>query len=168
MKESITAYYIAERQEAVFMLVFGSATVILSFVLFFQTADGLFIGAAYSVLPIGVLEILSGSRNLVFFKRRKERIEQIVQNHPKRAIDIEKTRVLNAQIRFKFYKIAEQLLLFIGMLLLIVGGVFMSEAFLAGSGCGLLIMSAVLFVQDLFAEWRSNIYLSELEMLIKK
>lgn len=166
MKESIIAYYIAEKQEAVFMALSGFCIVVLTTFLFVETTDDFFIGIAYSVFPLAVLQLLSGCRNLLFHKQKRERILQVVKKHPKKAAQIEKVRTLNAQIRLRFYKIGEQLLLLIGLILLISGGVFNLGVFLAGSGCGLLLMTAILFVQDLFSEWRSGIYLSELQTFI--
>jgi hypothetical protein len=166
VKENIDAYHIAEKQEALFMIGWGGVWVAMSIVALLYAQDELYVGIAYSIIPLGVLQLIGGLRNLFSYSSRYSSLIELLKTDWRKAAEVEKLRVLNIQIRIRFYKIGEQTLFVVGLLLLLIGGIGGWRVFLVGSGIGLLLMSAVLMIQDLFSAWRSGIYLSELQSFI--
>ncbi|MEM1327472.1 MAG: hypothetical protein AAGI23_16035 [Bacteroidota bacterium] len=166
MKENIEAYHIAEKQEALFMIIWGGLWLIVGVVMLLQAEEALYVGIAYSIIPLCGLQFVGGWRNMIAYTRRYRQIVEMLKQEEKKMGELEKIRILNIQIRLRFYRLAEQILFGLGFLFLLLGGLGGWSVFLTGSGIGLLLMSAVLLVQDLFAEWRSGIYLSELQSFI--
>lgn len=163
-KDNILAYYQSERGEAIFMLLWGGVVSGISLWGILSLEDIFWTGMFYTVIPLSTLQFLTGVRNLIFVKKKRAKVLDKLSLSLLKAVKAEKTRVLNTQIRLRFYRLIEQILFFLGFAFTFAGGVFGLSVFLAGSGIGLMLQSAVLLIQDLFAEWRTGIYLEELEI----
>ena len=163
IKDNILSYYKSEQREALFMFLWGGIVSGISLWGIFFFEDVFWLAIVYTIIPLSTLQFLSGLRNLFFVRKKRTRILDKIKLDLEAAIKDEKIRVLNTQIRLRFYRLIEQILFFLGLIFTFVGGVFGASVFLAGSGIGLMLQSAVLFIQDLFAEWRTGIYLEELD-----
>ncbi|MEM8526225.1 MAG: hypothetical protein AAGG68_16410 [Bacteroidota bacterium] len=168
LDRNIINFYRAERKEAVFMLFWGFlATGVVIWVLFW-VEEIFWRGMAFSALPLSSIQLLTGVRNLIFVNRKRSDILTNMGEDVKKAIEAEKLRILNSQIRLRVYRIIEQVLFCLGFLFMLLGGIVGLSVFLAGSGIGIMLQAAILLVQDLFAEWRTGLYLEELEVESKR
>lgn len=163
LEKNILYYYKAEFKEAIFMLMWGGIFTFLSILILLRTEEVFWLGVGYSIFPLSGIQLLTAIRNLLLLKSKKQKLLYSIKEDFNPSIQKEKLRILNIQIRLRFYRLIEQILFFMGLLFTIVGGVFGWSVFLAGSGIGLMLQSAILLVQDLFAEWRAGLYLGELE-----
>lgn len=164
IKSNVLSYYKAEQREAVFMLLCGGIISGLALWGILFSEDVFWLSISYTVIPLSTLQFLSGVRNLIFVGKKRNRILNALKIDANSPVKEEKIRVLNTQIRLRFYRLIEQILFFVGFVFTFLGGVFGLSVFLAGSGIALMLKSAILFIQDLFAEWRTDIYLEELEI----
>jgi len=164
LEEHVLYYYLAEWRETCFMLIWGGLHVSCSLYLIIFHRIEFWYGWNIAVLPLAIVQSYTGLRNLLFFENRKTRMLLALEKEVKKVINAEKTRVLNTQIRLKFYRLIGQFLFVIGLLLAILGSIANLGIFLVGSGIGLMLQSFVLLVQDLFAELRAGVYLQELDM----
>jgi len=168
LERNIINFYKAERKEAVFMLLWGIIITSLVVGILFWTEEVFWKAMGFSVLPLSFIQLLTGIRNLLFVNRKKINFLSVMKEDFKKAVENEKLRILNSQIRLRIYRIIEQILFFIGFLFMFLGGVLGLSVFLAGSGIGIMLQAAVLLIQDLFAEWRTSLYLEELEVESKR
>ncbi|MEL6718037.1 MAG: hypothetical protein AAFP82_04920 [Bacteroidota bacterium] len=168
LERNIINFYRAERKEALFMLLWGVIVTGITIWALFQIEEIFWRGMSFSVLPLSFIQLLTGVRNLLFANRKKSNIVNGIKTETEKAIDTEKIRTLNSQIRLRIYRVIEQILFCLGFLFMLIGGVFSLSVFLAGSGIGIMLQTAVLLIQDLFAEWRTSLYLEELEIEAKR
>ncbi|MEN0045554.1 MAG: hypothetical protein AAF806_00705 [Bacteroidota bacterium] len=168
LEGNIINFYKAERKEAVFMLLWGMMITGVVVGVLFWTDEIFWKAMGFSVLPLSFLQLLTGIRNLFFVNKKRSNFLSIVKEDFKEAVEKEKLRILNSQIRLRVYRIIEQILFFLGFLFMFLGGVLGLSVFLAGSGIGIMLQAAVLLIQDLFAEWRTSLYLEELEVESKR
>lgn len=168
LERNIINFYKAERKEAVFMLLWGTITTSIVVGVLFFTEEIFWKAMGFSALPLSFIQLLTGVRNLFFVNRKKSNFLSVVKEDFKKAVKNEKLRILNSQIRLRVYRVIEQILFFIGFLFMFLGGVLGLSVFLAGSGIGIMLQAAVLLIQDLFAEWRTSLYLEELEVESKR
>lgn len=164
ISKSVKMYYQSERTESIFMFIWGGLVSCIIVWTCFKAEELFWSGLGYSIIFLSLIQFISGGRNLFFLNKKRKRVAEEIRRNRKKGIENERIRILNTQIRLRFYRLLEQILLILGLIFLIMGGLLGWSAFLAGSGLGLLIQISVMLVQDLFAEWRTNIYLEELEI----
>ena len=150
------------------MLLWGIIITSLVIVVLIWIEDIFWRAMSFSVLPLSFIQLLTGIRNLIFVNRKKSNFLSTLKEDFKEGVEKEKLRILNSQIRLRVYRVIEQILFFIGFLFMFIGGVLGLSVFLAGSGIGIMLQAAVLLIQDLFAEWRTSLYLEELEVESKR
>ncbi|NJL77015.1 MAG: hypothetical protein HC892_20365 [Saprospiraceae bacterium] len=163
LKRHVLWYYKAEWKETSFMLIWGGVHVLVSMSLLFINRSDFWLGWSIAVLPLAAIQSYTGLR-IFIFDNRKNRMLVALEQETKKVVEAEKIRVLNTQIRLKFYRLIGQFLFVVGLLLAVLGSVAELGIFLIGSGTGLLLQSFVLMVQDLFAELRAGTYLHELDL----
>jgi len=168
LERNIINFYKSERKEAIFMLLWGAMTTGLVVWVLFWIEEIFWRGMGFSILPLSFIQLLTGVRNLIFVNRKKSNFLITIKEDFKKAVKEEKLRILNSQIRLRVYRVIEQILFFLGFFFMFLGGVFGLSVFLAGSGIGIMLQIAVLLIQDLFAEWRTSLYLEELEVESKR
>jgi len=132
--------------------------------LLWKTTGDLARGAAIPIGVFAVLHFVVGAS--VFFRagHQSRRLSAQLKHDPAQFLAAETQRMAQVQANFEKYKMAEQLLFFLGCGFL-AGGAFLGGGdYMAGAGAGLCIQSAFTLVFDLFAAYRAGFYQYELDV----
>ena len=114
LKRQVLWYYKAEWKEACFMLIWGGVHVLVSMSLLFINRSDFWLGWSIAMLPLAAIQSYTGLRNFLFFENRKSPMLIALEQETKKVVEAEKVRVLNTQIRLKFYHLIGQFLFVIG------------------------------------------------------
>lgn len=159
-----------EKQTGLIFLIIGSVAVVLAVVFFFliKSNPSFFKGAAIPLIAIGLLQGIVGytiySRS---DKQRKDIAYQIGLEPISFVKSNELPRMEKVMKNFTVYKIAEIVLLIIGIGLILYYNKTPDKVFWKGLGTTLAIMAIIGLIADFYAEKRAKGYTAELQKFIK-
>ncbi len=155
----INSYWKAERHESLFLIGWGILSVVVGIVLLLRYSNEPFTqGFSYVIMPMGAIFCLSGVIALV-----RHTLRAMKNMDQSDLVAQEQSRAKRLLHYLGNWRTLDQLLFLVGFGMMLLGGLFDFGVFMAGSGIGLTIQSVVLFIKDLWALWRTSLYLVELK-----
>ena len=166
----IYKYFIAEKLESMLFLIFGIAAIMLAivFLVFIKTNPFLFKGAAIPLLVIGLIQCTVG---YTVYSRSGRQMRDVAYN-----IGMEPASYINQQElprmkvvmkNFVTYRWVEIALIIAGIILVFLFKSNPDRTFWYGLGMALAIQAAIMLCADYFAEKRGDVYITELQNLVK-
>lgn len=170
-KTDIEKYFIAEKNESTFFIVFGIATLLIAICLYYFVKNNFTKGMAIPLITIALIQIVVG---YTIFKRSDNDRIRVVYNlemNPDGITKKELPRMQKVNKNFIVYKWIEIALIATSFFLLIKYKP-MQETFNAnfwfGFAVALLMQSSVMFVADVIAAKRGKFYEQMLNTWSKK
>ncbi len=119
-------------------------------------------GIAYVFLPLGVVELIVGA--VVFFRTDAQvgKLEAQMADDPAAFREAEQARMKKVVESFEWLKAAEIVIFVVGVGVALTGK-FDDNLVLEGIGQGMAEQAASIFVLDLLADWRAQLYVEALE-----
>jgi hypothetical protein len=162
--QELIEYFKAEKSESIFFIFIGILSIFLSLFLFYKTK--FYIGIAYPLIAIGLIQITVGST--IYF-RTDGQIETLLAqklDDPEKFAIEEIERMEKVNHSFDIYKIVEISLAFFGILLVIMFWKITNIVWF-GVGIGLFVQSIIMLLADLVAEKRADNYTYLLKTFLK-
>jgi uncharacterized membrane protein len=156
VQEYIRNYQLAEKREAIFLLVWGLVSIVVSVVLYLVLDDLFSKFFAYPFAGLGAGMLVEAFFYFIAKIKQKLLFDDDI-------LESEKNRAMGEIKKLDLRRNLDTVLLILGFALFILGGVVTTQTVSAGIGLGLLIQSTVLLVKDSWALWRARLYVVELE-----
>ncbi len=164
MEKALRDFFHGEKNGGLFLMGWAIVCLAGACYLYWSLGGDLARGAA---APIGLIALIHFSAGTTVFLQSITHAEGLIdqlQKNPEGFAKGEPQRMEQVMSNFETYKLAEQVLFFLGCGFVAGGAFFDGGAYMLGSGAGLCIQGAVMLVFDLFASFRSGLYLHELKM----
>jgi peptidoglycan/LPS O-acetylase OafA/YrhL len=162
----IHKYFIAEKQESLFILIIGIIAILLaiSFWFFIKTNPAFFKGAAVVLMALGLVQTIVGFNIYTRTDKQKSDIAYNIGMEPASyAKHTELPRMEKVMKNFVIYRWVEIAFIIAGLVLIFLFRSNPDKAFWYGLGLALTIQSATMLGADYFAEQRGEIYSKQLE-----
>lgn len=146
----------------IFLFVWGLLMLALGIYLFRYGADRIWEGMCYPVFSLALVQLGQGSYS-IWQAYKKQR--SLKTNNYSKQIAQEQTDVQRLQKSLRQRTAIQQTLLVIA-LGLTLAGIFLGtrKPFMVGSGLGLLVQTAIIYIIDILTLWRTDLYASELSI----
>ncbi len=176
-KSDIEKYFVAEKQESLFITCVGILAVALAMIGLFVFKTQFWKGAAIPLIAIGLVQIIVGIN--VYRRSDADRIRVMYAYDMDRTVLKEKElpRMVIVDKNFGVYRWFQIMLLIVGFVLVFYNKTFMDressfenmkESYKVGVGVALIIQSIILLSADYFAEKRVHLYTEQLKQFVKK
>ncbi len=162
---AIVNYFNGEKWESYLFLVMGILTISISLYLLFVLTTSFWKGVAIPFILVGVLELVVGYTIVNRSPKDILRVENFIRNEPHKIQSEEIPRMEKVMTNFKVFRIAEIILIALGILLMYST---MEDTFWRGLGLGLFIQAGSVLGLDFFAERRGHTYLGFLQDFVDK
>jgi len=147
----------------------GGLTVPVGGLLLAYSLPLIFWGLGWSLLLLGLLELVTGAQEWFFTRRRRRTVfEWRFRKHPRHAANEEiddTNQHLTVLLR---QRQIDLLLTVLGLALAVTGGLFTGQPITAGIGIGIMLQGAVILSLHLFTEWHLALYHYELSAFLKR
>lgn len=160
----VADYFNAEKFESLFFIAVGAIAIALACYFWLVLKQPQFRGIAVPFVLVALIQLTVGIS--VYFRSFTDiaRVEQIIKLAPEKIQQEEIPRMQVVMKNFVLYRIAEMLLILLGIILILC---FPLPSFWRGVGIGLTIQASLMLFLDYFAEKRGKEYLHALLQLIK-
>ncbi|MEO7047345.1 MAG: hypothetical protein ABI091_18730 [Ferruginibacter sp.] len=165
-KADIERYFIAEKSESLWFIIFGIAAICLAIVIFFFIKDSWYKGAAVPLLIFGILQLAAGYT--VYKSSDKDRLQNVyaydMNPTALKTKELPRMEKVNATLKVLLY--GEVLLFIVGIVLFFYFKKDPSKNFWAGFFLVLAIESMLSFAGDRVAFNRSKEYKTGIEKFL--
>ena len=165
----IHKYFIAEKQESLFILILGIAPILLaiSFWFFIKTNPGLFKGAAVVLIALGLIQAIVGFTVYTRTDKQKKDIAYNIGMEPVSYVKhTELPRMEKVMKSFAVYRWIEITFIIAGLILIFLFRANPDKSFWYGFGIALAIQAAIMLGADHFAEKRGKGYTEQIKKII--
>ena len=162
-KSDIEKYFLAEKQEGLFLMLIGFGALLLALIFFFGLKNIVYKGAAITLVTWGLLLGLVGFT--VYNGSDQDRIRTVYayDMNPGDLKEREIPRMKKVINNFLIYRYIETILSLIGMGIFLYFNDRQALGFWKGAGVSLLIMGIITLSSDYLAANRGKLYLQGLE-----
>jgi Mg2+/citrate symporter len=166
-KADIEKYFMAEKQESLFFLVFGISAIFLALYFLLLHKGLLQKGLAVPLMAIGLLQSVVGFT--VYTGSDRQRIDNVYNYdmNPSRLQTVELVRMKKVNKNFVLYRWIEIFCVLAALMLIFLNMQTGGNRFLLGVGIGLAIQAAIMLTADLIAESRARVYTKGIEDYFK-
>lgn len=164
MENTMEEYFQGEKKGGLILMIWAASGLVAGGVLHFQFGGLLQRGMAVPVVIIAILHLVVGAAVFLRTESKKARLVTQLKTAPGQFLEEESVRMQRVMSNFEKYKLAEQILFFLGCAFTAGGVFFGGGEYMLGSGIGICIQSAFTLVFDLFASFRGGLYLHELNV----
>ena len=162
MENALREYFHGEKNGGLILMIWGCVGLAIAGFLLWKFTGEIYRGA---VAPFGVMALVHLTAGAAVFLRTGKQTEALaaqLQNTPVQFADEESQRMVEAMSNFEKYKMAGQVLFFLGGGFIAIGAFLGGGEYMTGSGAGLCFQSFLTLVFGLFASFRGRLYLHEL------
>lgn len=165
-RTDIEKYFIAEKQAALFFLIFGVVVIVVVLALFFLVKSPLAKGASFTLLFFALIQVLVGFT--IYTRSDKDRVNIVyaLDMNPQVLKDKELPRIVKVNKQFTIYKTVAVVFIVAALLLILFFN--NKNLLIVGMGIGLLVQSLAIFMADYFAHKRAIHYQQLLEKTVNK
>ncbi len=156
IQEYVKNYQSAEKRDAIFLLLWGLASVAISIVLYFIFNDLFWKFFSYPFAGLGAGMVVEAISHFIVKAKQKSFFDDAL-------LASEKNRAIGEIKKLDLRRHFDTVLFILGFVLFILGSVVTTRIVSAGIGLGLLLQGTVLLVKDSWALWRAKLYVVELE-----
>lgn len=166
-KADAETYFNAEKTATLLFMIIGVAAILLAAISFFILKTNFYKGLAIPLLLFGILEAAIGFA--VYSRTDKQRIDIAYKMDldPYALQQKEIPRMEKVVKNFAIYRIAEIVLLLVGIMLFAYFRTNEERQLLAGVGIALAVQASIFLVGDTVAEKRAKTYLTGLSDFVK-
>lgn len=164
-------YFIAEKQESLFILIIGIVAILLaiSFWVFIKTNPAFFKGVAVVLMALGLIQTIVGFNIYTRTNKQKSDIAYNIGMEPASyAKHTELPRMEKVMKSFAIYRWVEIAFIIIGIVLIFLFRTNPDKAFWYGFAVALTIQASIMLGADYFAEKRGEGYTEQIKKLIKE
>lgn len=167
-KSDIEKYFVAEKNGALFILIIGISALIIAIIFLLITKLSWQKGVAFPLLLFSLLQI--GAGYSVYKRSDADRITNVYNYdaNPSAFKNKELPRMEKVQSNFKIFKIAEVVLLLVGIGLIVYFRSKPDQQMWMGVGIGLAAQAFILFIFDWIANARANAYVDGIQAFLQK
>ena len=162
---SVLTYFNGEKWESYLFLLLGVLSILISIYLLFVLKTSFWKGVAIPFILVGILELVVGYTIVRRSPVDILRVEKMINDEPQKIASEEIPRMEKVMSNFKVFRIAEIILIGIGILLMYHT---LNDTFSRGLGLGLFFQASTVLSLDFFAERRGHMYLEFLNDFVQK
>ena len=162
---SVLTYFNGEKWESYLFLLLGVLSILMSIYLLFVLKTSFWKGVAIPFILVGILELVVGYTIVRRSPVDILRVEKMINDEPQKIASEEIPRMEKVMSNFKVFRIAEIILIGIGILLMYHT---LNDTFSRGLGLGLFFQASTVLSLDFFAERRGHMYLEFLNDFVQK
>lgn len=162
---SVLTYFNGEKWESYLFLLLGVLSILISIYLLFVLKTSFWKGVTIPFILVGMLELVVGYTIVKRSPIDILRVEKMINDEPQKIASEEIPRMEKVMSNFKVFRIAEIILIGIGILLMYHT---LNDTFLRGLGLGLFFQASTVLSLDFFAERRGHVYLEFLNDFVQK
>jgi hypothetical protein len=168
VSRTIFGFYKSEFSATLLLGAWVVVAISTSFFILISKQESLWRGIAIASLALAILQFgLAGwTMNQILSRKKVFRFakESEMAGHIKNEIAIAKS----IETITRNYRALESIIFFLGLVFLLLGAFSLKNDFMAGSGIGICLQSAVTFIYLLFRTFRVSLYKHELETLSRR
>ena len=154
----VRGYFQSEQNESIAFIMIGLILIAGSVALAIYFRSKFSIGSVFSIVPIGIVQIIVGGTIYLRSPEDIMRVEKYFSQNELLVDTIEVPRVQEVLESFEIYRWTEASLCIVGILLILV----FRKGMVKGIGFGLALQALIMLILDLFAELRAEVYLQQL------
>lgn len=160
----LRSYFAAEKNESLLFLLIGAATLMTACFCFFWWKKPFYVGMAWPLLGIALIEIAVGSS--VFFRTdgQVKALEIQFERSPTELAAAELPRMKSVMRNFQIYRWIEIAFMVIGLGLILWHS---KPDFWKGWGAGMFLQGGLMLLADYFAEKRGLAYIDSLKGIVE-
>lgn len=165
----IHKYFIAEKQESLFILTIGAIAILLAivFLFFIKTNPLFFKGAAVVLMSLGLIQTIVGFNVYTRTDKQKSDVAYNIGMEPVNYTKhTELPRMTKVMKSFVIYRWVEIAFIICGIVLIFLYRSNPDKSFGYGLGIALTIQAVIMLGADFFAEKRAEVYHKQLEEII--
>jgi len=165
----IHKYFIAEKQESLFILIIGIIAILLAigFWFFIKTNPAFFKGAAVVLMALGLVQTIVGFNIYNRTDKQKTDIAYNIGMEPANyAKHTELPRMEKVMKSFVIYRWVEIAFIITGLILIVLYRTNPDKPFWYGFSIALALQGAIMLGADYFAEKRGAVYTEQIKKLI--
>lgn len=162
---AVLTYFNGEKWESYLFLVLGVLSILISIYLVFVLKTSFWKGVAIPFILVGMLELVVGYTIVKRSPLDILRVERLIKEEPQQIVAEEIPRMEKVMSNFKVFRIAEIVLIALGIFLMYYT---LNDTFFRGLGLGLFFQASMVLSLDFFAERRGHVYLDFLNDFVQK
>ncbi len=162
---AVLTYFNGEKWESYLFLVLGVLSILISIYLVFVLKTSFWKGVAIPFILVGMLELVVGYTIVKRSPLDILRVESLIEDESQKIVTEEIPRMEKVMSNFKMFRIAEIILIALGIFLMYHT---LNDTFFRGLGLGLFFQASMVLSLDFFAERRGHVYLDFLNDFVQK
>lgn len=165
----IHKYFIAEKQESLFILIIGAVAILLAIIFFFfiKTNPSFYKGAAVVLMAIGLIQTIVGFNVYTRTDKQKSDVAYNIGMEPASYTkNTELPRITKVMKSFVIYRWVEITSIICGIVLIFLYKSNPDKSFWVGFGIALVLQGFIMLGADYFAEKRAELYHKQLEEIM--
>ncbi|HHH49966.1 MAG TPA: hypothetical protein ENK52_03195 [Saprospiraceae bacterium] len=163
MKSQVKNYYSSEKKESLLFIGIGLVALSLAVIGLLYYKTNLWMGISVPLLSVAVIQLFTGLT--IFFRtdRQMKILLEQLEKTPQLFKEEETLRLKEINSNFNLYRNVELLVFLLGIFFLLMGGFANWGMMSLGIGIGLSLQMGIMLSLDLFANWRTELYLHEVK-----